>query len=107
MGSSESDVLLDLVKDMHGEIDRYLSDTASSSDAIPRILDMCREMRTKELSEAANYWLGTLERHAAEIASPRPRPGIETHLLTASVFLGAQTLNDIYILRTQLAGEQG
>ena len=107
MGTSEFDVLLNLAKDLHGEVDRYMSGTSSSSDAIPRILDMCKEMRTKKLSEISSYWLSTLERHAAELASAHPRPGIESHLLTASVFLGTQMLKDIYFLRGQFVAEQG
>lgn len=100
MESTELDALLGLMKDLHVEVERYLTDAGSCLDAIPRILDVCTQMRTRELSESANFWLSALERNAGEIFSPRPRPGVERRLLTSSVFLGSQLLKDAYYLRT-------
>jgi len=102
MGSCEFDVLLGLVKNLHEELERYLTDTASSPDVVPRILGTCKQLRTMNLSEAAKYWLGAIERHAAEIASPRCRSDGERHFLTSSGYLGTQLLKDIYFLRTRL-----
>lgn len=102
MEPSEIDALLGLMQDLHGELDRYLTGTASFSDAIPHILDMCKQMRTKGLSEAAKFWLDAVESHVAEISSPGPGPDSERNLLTLSVFLGTQLLKDVHLLRTEL-----
>lgn len=102
MEPSELDALLGLMQDLHGELDRYLTGAASSSVAIPRIRDMCAQMRTKGLSEAAKFWLGAVESHVTEISSPGPRPGSERNLLTSSVFLGTQLLKDAHLLRAGL-----
>lgn len=99
MESSEFDALLGLAKDLREELDLYLRDTVSSAEAMPRILDMCKQMRAKELSEAAKYWLGAIERHAAEITSRGHRPGSERNLLALSVFLGTQLLMDVHYPR--------
>lgn len=50
------EVLLDLVEELEREMDRYLTDFSSSSEAIPQIIDTCRRMRT-ELEPA---WLETV-----------------------------------------------
>ena len=102
MQSRNFDVLLGLVKDLDRELDKYLADSTSSSQAIPRILDTCQQMRTMELSGAAKYWISAIERHAAEIASPCCRSDGERHFLTSSGYLGTQLLKDIYFLRTRL-----
>ena len=102
MGSCEFDVLLGLVKNLHEELERYLTDTASSPDVVPRILGTCKQLRTMNLSEAAKYWLGAIERHAAQITRSSNRSASEGDLLTSSVFLGTQLLKDVYFLRRRL-----
>lgn len=94
------------MKELHVEVERYLTDAGSRLDAVSRILDVCTQMRTKELSESANFWLSALERNAGEISHPRPRPGVERCLLTSSVFLGSQLLKDVYYLRAAKVEKQ-
>ena len=103
MEPSDLDALLGLVKNMHEELERYLTNAALSSDVMPRVLDMCKQMRTMELNETAKYWLDVMEHHAIEIMSPRPPLGHEEHLLASSVFLGTQLSKDAYFLRAELA----
>ncbi|MFZ1910118.1 MAG: hypothetical protein WAU52_13640 [Burkholderiales bacterium] len=102
MESGDFDVLLGLVKDLDRELDKFLSGSASASDAIPLILDTCKQMRSNELSDAVKYWLAAIEHHAAEITSPPRRADEDYRFLTSSAFLGTQLLKDIYFLRTGL-----
>jgi hypothetical protein len=59
-------------------------------------------MRAQAPGPAVKYWLGAIEHHAREIASPRKREGADAHFLTSSGFLNVQLLKDVYYLRTQL-----
>ncbi len=50
------EVLLDLVEGLEREMDRYLTEFSSSSEAIPQIIDTCRQMRT----ELESAWIETV-----------------------------------------------
>jgi hypothetical protein len=39
------EVLLDLVEELEQELERYLTDFPLSSEAIPQIINTCRQMR--------------------------------------------------------------
>jgi len=91
-----------MVKDLDKDLDRYLAGSAQASEAIPHILETCRQMREKEISGPVHYWLGAIEHHARQIAKPRNRTREDEHLLASRDFLGIQLLKDIYYLRTQL-----
>jgi len=102
MESPDVEILLGMVKELDKELDRYLAGSAQASEAIPHILEMCQQMRDKEISGPVHYWLGAIEHHARQIAKPRNRIREGEQLLASGDFLGIQLLKDIYYLRTQL-----
>ena len=102
MQTPEMEVLLAMVTELGRGLNQYLAGKSAPGEAVPLILDTCERMRAKEPSSAVEYWLGVIERHAAEVANPRERSGANGHLLASEEFLGIQLLKDIYYLRTQL-----
>lgn len=102
MQSPDAKVLLDLVKDLHEVLDRYLVGSSEASETAPQIIKTCRQLQTKELNSAARYWLGAIERHATEIEKSPKRSWDDGHLYSSGAFLGMQLLKDVYYLRLQL-----
>lgn len=102
MQTPDMEVLLAMVTELGRELNQYLAGKSARGEAVPLILDTCERMRAKEPSSAVQYWLGMIERHAAEVANPRKRSGVDGHLLASEEFLGIQLLKDIYFLRAQL-----
>jgi len=102
MPSPDAKVLLDLVKDLHETLDRYLVGSTEASETAPQIIETCQRLRAKELNSAARYWLGAIERHAVEIGKSPKRSWDDGHLYSSGAFLGMQLLKDVYYLRLQL-----
>lgn len=102
MTSIDVDVLLKMVGDMDLELDRYLAGSSGPSEAVPRILEACQQMRAMELDAAAQYWLRSIEHHATEIRNPRPRSRSDGALFSSGDLMDSQLLKDIYNLRLQL-----
>jgi hypothetical protein len=102
METPDTEALLGLVKDLDKALDRYLSGSDEACVVVPQILKTCEQMRAQEPGAAVKYWLGAIEHHAREIASPRKREGADAHFLDSTGFLNVQLLKDIYYLRTQL-----
>jgi len=102
MQSPDAKVLLDLVKDLHEVLDRYLVGSSEASETAPQIIKTCRQLQAKELNSAARYWLGAIERHATEIEKSPKRSWDDGHLYSSGAFLGMQLLKDVYYLRLQL-----
>jgi len=102
MGSPDVEVLLSMVKDLGTALDRYLAGASDASEAIPHILETCQQMRAKQITGPIDYWVGTIERHAAEIANPLEYLGADGRVLSPGEYLGIQLLKDIDYLRTQL-----
>jgi hypothetical protein len=102
METADTEALLGLVKDLDKVLDRYLSGSDEACIVVPQILKTCEQMRAQAPGAAVKYWLGAIEHHAREIASPRKREGADAHFLASSGFLNVQLLKDIYYLRTQL-----
>jgi len=102
MESPDAEALLEMVKDLHKVLDRYLVGSAEATEAAPQIIEACQQIREKELNSAARYWVGAIERHATEIGKSPKRSWDDGHLDSSGRFLGIQLLKDIYYLRLQL-----
>lgn len=96
------EVLLSMVKDLGKALDGYLAGASDASEAIPHILETCQQMRAKRITGPVDYWVGTIERHAAEIANPLEYLGTDGRILSPGEYLRVQLLKDIYYLRVQL-----
>lgn len=94
--------LLDMVKDLNDVLDGYLVGRSKAADAALRLIETCRQMRARELNSAAKYWLGAIEKHAAEIERSPKRSWDDGQLYSSGTFLGMQLMKDIYYLRLQL-----
>ena len=102
MKSPDEDTLLGIVKDLNDILDRYLVGSSKASETAPRLIQTCQQLRSREINKAARYWLGAIERHAAEIGKAPKRSWDDGNLYTSGAFLGMQLLKDIYYLRMQL-----
>lgn len=72
------------------------------------MLEICRQMRAKELDGAMQYWLGTIERHATEIGNPQKASGDGGRLSSSARLLSTQLLmlKDIHNLRILLTNSR-
>ena len=102
MDSLDIEVLLGMVKDLDMALDGCLADATQAQDAIPRILETCRQMRAKEITGPIHYWLGAIEQHARRIGNPGARSGTDAHFLPSDAYWRIRLRKDIYSLRTQL-----
>ncbi|HXZ51300.1 MAG TPA: hypothetical protein VEH51_04800 [Burkholderiales bacterium] len=102
MESADVEVLLDMVQNLNDVLDGYLVGSSKGSDAAPRLIETCRQMRARELNSAAKYWLGAIEKHATEIERSPRRSWEDGQLYSSGAFLGMQLMKDIYYLRLQL-----
>ena len=102
MEPHEVDALLGMIKELGRTVDRYLAGKVECAEAVPRIVDACKQMQAKRLTDGPAYWIRALEHHAGEILNPRERSGALAHYLGSGEFLRIQLLKDLYYLRSQL-----
>jgi hypothetical protein len=102
MGSLDVDALLRMVGDMDVELDRYLAGSSNPSEAFPRLLQTCRNMRAMELDSATQHWLGSIEHHVREIRDGRTCCDDNAGLFSSSDMASSKLLQDIYRLRLRL-----
>ena len=95
MGSPDVEVLLSMVKDLNKALDRYLGGVSPASEAIPHILETCQQMRANQITSPVDYWVGAIERHAAEIANPLEHLGADGRILSPGEYLNIQLMKDI------------
>lgn len=95
--------LLAMVREMEEQFGSYSVGLASAREAVRHILAICERLRATVLKDGLRDWLGAIERHAADICCLRigSRPG--KYLLSSTKNLRAQLLNDIRLLRLQIA----
>jgi hypothetical protein len=105
MESPDVEVLLSMVKDLDTELGRYLAGSTQACEAVPHILDACKQIRAKEIDGPMHYWVGAIEHHARQIGNPRQQSGDDGLPFAADeCVLSIQLLQDIYYLRRQLMG---
>jgi len=104
MQSRELERLLQMVERLNRKLDRYVVESTLPAAAVPDILRFCRRMRALNDDSTIEYWIGAIERHAAEIRAPSaPSEEIGSLPWSAQVLSShLHLLKDVHNLRTWL-----
>jgi hypothetical protein len=102
MESPDVESLISMVQDLTKELDNYVSGSSKRSEAVSHILNVCEQIRTKEIDGTVHYWLGVIEQHAKRIGSSGTRRGTVGYFPASEAYSGIRLRVGIHSLRTQV-----
>jgi len=108
MQSRKPESLLQMVERLNRKLDRYVAESTLPAAAVPDILGFCRRMRALNDDSTIEYWIGAIERHAAEIRDPSaPSEEIGSLPWSAQILSShLHLLKDVHNLRSWLKQPQ-
>jgi hypothetical protein len=97
-----------MVERLNRKLDRYVAEATLPAAAVPDIVRLCRRMRALNDDSTIGYWIGAIERHAAEIRDPSaPSEEIGSLPWSAQILSSyLHLLKDVHNLRTWLMQPQ-
>ena len=102
MESLDTDSLISMVQHLNKELDSYLSGSSKRSEAVSHILNLCMQIRAKEIDGTLDYWLGIIEQNARRIGNASTRRRTAGYFPASKAYSGIRLRLGIHSLRTQV-----
>jgi hypothetical protein len=102
MEPPDANGIISMVQDLNKELDSYLSGSSKRAEAVSHILNVCKQIRTKEIDGTVHYWLGIIEQNARRIGNASTRRRTAGYFPASEAYSGIRLRLGIHSLRTQV-----